>query len=114
MEESPAISRSLLDFGFDDDTLDDMTTCYATLNMFYELDLHSHFGIEKDVSFAQSVLLCLRCYSYLQASLYVIFLLRVLWTVVRLHNILTPKNVSNGSYVLFFWVAGGDICTVTR
>ncbi len=51
MEDSPAISRSLLDFGFDDDTLDEMTTCYATLNMFYELGLHSHFAIEKDVSF---------------------------------------------------------------
>ncbi|XP_028401446.1 dual 3',5'-cyclic-AMP and -GMP phosphodiesterase 11-like isoform X2 [Dendronephthya gigantea] len=49
MEDSPAISRSLLDFGFDDDTLDEMNTCYATLNMFYELGLHLRFGIEKDV-----------------------------------------------------------------
>lgn len=51
MEDSPTISRSLLDFGFDDDTLDEMSTCYATLNMFYELGLHLRFGIKKDVSF---------------------------------------------------------------
>jgi hypothetical protein len=50
MEDSPKMSRSLLDFGFDDDTLDELSTCYATLNMFYELDLHSRFAIEKDVS----------------------------------------------------------------
>ena len=53
IEHSAAISRSLLDFGFDDDTLDDLNTCYATLNMFYELDLHSRFAIEKDVSFRE-------------------------------------------------------------
>ena len=52
-----------MDFGFDDDTLDDLNTCYATLNMFYELDLHSRFAIEKDVSFRKlctKVTQCLR------------------------------------------------------
>lgn len=44
-----SISRRLLDFGFDDDTLDELSTCHATLKMFYELELHTRFNIEEDV-----------------------------------------------------------------
>lgn len=50
MEESLNIPRNLFDFSFDDDALDEIGTCHATLQMFYALELHSRFSIEKEVS----------------------------------------------------------------
>ncbi|XP_046852626.1 dual 3',5'-cyclic-AMP and -GMP phosphodiesterase 11-like isoform X2 [Xenia sp. Carnegie-2017] len=49
MEESLNIPRNLFDFSFDDDALDEIGTCHATLQMFYALELHSRFSIEKEV-----------------------------------------------------------------